>query len=80
MPLSGDWETVVDHLNRTNQGDPMFKREPVAIAAALQAVLNALVLLGVLHLTPDQLAGINTAVVLVLGLFVRQQVTPKSPG
>lgn len=53
-----------------------IKTEPVAVSAAVTAVLNVLVLLNVLDLGPDQLAAINTAVVLVLGLFVRSQVTP----
>lgn len=53
-----------------------LKTEPVGIAAAVTAILNVLVLLGAIHLDTDQLAAINTAVVLVLGLFVRSQVTP----
>lgn len=56
----------------------ILKAEPVAIASAVTAVLNALVLLGVFTLDADQLAGINTAVVLVLGLVVRSQVTPNA--
>ncbi len=35
-----------------------------AVTAAIAAVLNVAVLLGV-HLTPDQLAGINAAIVAV---------------
>lgn len=50
--------------------------EPVAVSAALVAVLNALILLGVLSLTPDQVAAINAAVVAVLALVVRNRVTP----
>lgn len=50
--------------------------EPVAVSAALVAVLNALILLGVLSLTPDQVAAINAAVVAVLGVVVRNRVTP----
>lgn len=38
-----------------------------ATAAAVTAVLNTLVLLSVLSLTADQIAGINVAVVLVGG-------------
>lgn len=78
--LSGDWLTVVDHITTTDHGGhPMqnpLKTEPVGIAAAVTAILNVLVLLGAIHLDTDQLAAINTAVVLVLGLFVRSQVTP----
>lgn len=54
----------------------IINREPVAISAAVVAVLNALVLLGVVHLTPDQIAGVNAAVVAVLALIVRSKVTP----
>lgn len=54
----------------------LLTQEPVAIASSLTAVLNVLVLLSVLSLGADQLAGINTATVLVLGLFVRKAVTP----
>jgi hypothetical protein len=56
----------------------LLRKEPVAIGTALVAVLNALVLLGVLSLTAAQLGGINTAVVLVLGLFTRNAVTPNA--
>lgn len=54
----------------------LLTQEPVAIASALTAGLNVFVLLGVFSLGADQLAGINTATVLVLGLFVRKAVTP----
>jgi hypothetical protein len=54
-------------------GNP-FEKEPAIIGAAVVAVLNALVLLGVVSLTPEQIAGINIALVAVLGLFVRQSV------
>lgn len=74
-----DWAEVVTHLNSADGRNPMqnpIKTEPVAVSAAVTAVLNVLVLLGVLALDADQLAAINTAVVLVLGLFVRTQVKP----
>ena len=51
-------------------------KEPAAIASALIAILNTLVLLGVLALTVKQMAGINVGAVALLGLFVRQSVTP----
>ncbi len=38
-----------------------------ATAGAITAILNALVLLGVLSWTADQIAGVNVAVVLVGG-------------
>lgn len=53
-----------------------FNLEPVAVSAAVVAVLNALILLNVLSLTPDQVAAINAAVVAVLALVVRNRVTP----
>lgn len=52
----------------------IFGKEPAVISAALVAVLNALVLLKVIQLQEDQIAGINIALVAVLGLFVRQSV------
>lgn len=50
-------------------------REPVAIAAAIRA----LVLLGVafgLHWTAEQIAALMVAVEAVLALIVRSKVTP----
>ncbi len=41
-----------------------------ATVAAVNAVLAALVLTSILHLTADQLAGINLAVSAVLGAVV----------
>lgn len=55
-----------------------LKAEPALISGAIVAILNALVLLNVLDLTVDQIAGINVAVVAVLSLIVRQSVTPTS--
>jgi hypothetical protein len=55
----------------------MFVRnEPVAIAAAVQAVLQVLCLLGVVTISVATLSAINIAVIAVLGLFVRSRVTP----
>lgn len=54
----------------------LLNNEPVAVGSALVAVLNALVLLGVIDLSADQIAGINTAVIAVGGLLVRRKVTP----
>jgi len=53
-----------------------LKAEPAAISGAIVAVLNALVLLGVLNLDVDQITGINVALTAVLTLAVRQNVTP----
>jgi hypothetical protein len=60
--------------------------EPVAVTAALaeatRSVLAVLVLLNVVDLTEDQLAGIIVAVNAVLAiptvLFVRSKVTPNA--
>lgn len=57
---------------------PFIQREPAVIAGAVIAVLNMLQVLGFLNLTADALAAINTALVAVLSLFVRQSVTPNS--
>lgn len=54
----------------------LFTKEPVAVSAAVVALVNLLILFGVVPLTAEQVAGIDTALILVLGLFVRQQVTP----
>lgn len=51
-------------------------KEPVLIAAAVAALLNALVALHAFTLSTDQLSVVNIAVVAVLALFVRSQVTP----
>jgi hypothetical protein len=56
----------------------IVKAQPAAISAALVAVLNALVLLGQLDLSGEQISAINIAVVAVLGIFVHQNVTPVS--
>lgn len=53
-----------------------LKLEPAAISGALVAVINLLVLFGVVTLTPDQIAAVNAALAAVLAVFVRSQVTP----
>jgi len=53
----------------------LLEQEPAALAGAVLALLNVLVLLG-LDLSVDQLAGINTALVVVLTMFTRKSVTP----
>ena len=50
-------------------------REPAAIAAVLAIAINLAITFG-LKLTVEQVALINTLVVGVLGLLVRQVVTP----
>jgi hypothetical protein len=54
----------------------VLAQQPVAIAAALRAVLYVGVLLGWLQLDAEQLAGIAIAAELVLGLFSWASVTP----
>ena len=56
----------------------LLSKEPVAISAAVVALVNLLSLFGVISLTTDQLAGLNTVLVLILGLFSRQSVTPNA--
>ena len=54
----------------------IWQKEPAAISAAIMAILNVVALSGLWNPSADLLAGINTALTLVLGLFVRQSVTP----
>jgi hypothetical protein len=55
---------------------PFIQTEPAALSAAVIAVIQALILFGVVNVTVEQLAGLNIALVAVLGLFVRQTTTP----
>ena len=55
----------------------MFGREPAAIAAVIAIGINLAITFG-LRLTVEQVSLINALVVGVLGLIVRQQVTPVS--
>ena len=57
---------------------PFINKEPVAVSAAIVAVLNVLQLLGVVNLDGDTVSAINIALVAVLGLFARQASTPTS--
>lgn len=54
----------------------LAKKQPVAIAGTLRAVLHTLVLLGVVAFSADQLAGLSLAAELILGLFAWNAVTP----
>lgn len=54
---------------------PFFNREPVAIAAAIRAVLYVAVLYG-FNMSPEQMTAVVIAVESVLGLITRSQVTP----
>ncbi len=53
-----------------------LRLEPALISGAVVAILNAIVLLGWVDLSADQIAGINTALAAVVALFVRSQVSP----
>lgn len=55
----------------------MFGREPAAIAAVIAIAINLAISFG-LRLTVEQVSLINALVVGVLGLLVRQSVTPVS--
>ena len=52
----------------------LWKQEPVAIAEAAKSLFLVVILLGVIHLEPEQLAAIIMAISLVLGLLIRQSV------
>lgn len=52
-------------------------REPAAIAAVIAILINLAVTFG-LQLTAEQIALINALAVGILGLIVRQVVTPTS--
>jgi hypothetical protein len=52
----------------------LWKQQPVAIAEAVKAVLYALVLLGFVAMSADQLAAIGLALAAVLGLLVQRAV------
>lgn len=54
---------------------PFIQREPAVVAGAVIAVLQALVLFNVVQVDEIQLAAINTALIAVLSLFVRQSST-----
>lgn len=55
----------------------IFGREPAAIAAVVAIAINLFVSFG-LQLTVDQIALINSLVVAILALIVRQSVTPNA--
>lgn len=55
-----------------------LENEPVAIAAAIRAVLHSLVLLGVIVLDEAALASISLALELVLTLVLRSAVSTRA--
>jgi len=54
----------------------LFQKEPAVVAGAIRTVLYGAVIMGIVHLTAEQLAGIAVGLEVVLGLFVRQSSTP----
>lgn len=53
----------------------MLNAEPVAIAAAVRALLVCAIAFG-LNFTAEQVAAVVVAIELVLGLLVRSKVSP----
>lgn len=54
----------------------IFKREPVLWQTAVMAIINLLVVFKILNLSGAEIGAINTALAAVLGVIVRQVVTP----
>lgn len=54
----------------------ILKREPVLWQTLILAIINLLVVFDILHLTDVQLGAVNSALAAILGIIVRQQVTP----
>lgn len=54
----------------------IFNREPVLVQGLVFAIINLLVVFGILHLTDVQLGAVNTALAAVLGFLVRRKVEP----
>ena len=55
----------------------ILDKEPAAIAEAVRVVLPVLILLGVVHLNAEALAGIVLGLSAILTLFVRSASTSK---
>jgi hypothetical protein len=53
----------------------IFTKEPVVIAGAIRSVLYVAILVGIVHLTVEQLAAVALSAEVVLGLFARQGST-----
>jgi hypothetical protein len=54
----------------------ILRREPVVIQTLIFAILNTLIAFNVVELTATQIGAINALVAAVLGVIVRQVVTP----
>jgi dipeptide/tripeptide permease len=57
----------------------LLKQQPVAISAAVISFVNLCSLFGLFEVSADQLAALDTALVLILGLFTWNAVTPVAP-
>lgn len=53
----------------------LLAKQPVQISAAVVSVLNLAIVAGWVHISAATVAGANTSVVLVLGLFVGATTT-----
>jgi hypothetical protein len=54
----------------------IFNRQPVLFQGLVLAIINLLVVFGLLHLTDVQLGAVNAALAAILGFFVNQKVEP----
>lgn len=54
----------------------LLQQEPVAIGGGVTVIVQLLVLLHVVSLSPEQTAGITVVVVTLLTLLTRRKVTP----
>ena len=50
--------------------------EPVLVQTLVLAIINMLLVFGVIHWTTDQIASVNAVLVAVLGIATRALVTP----
>lgn len=53
----------------------LASRNPIQISAAIMAIVNFLIIMDWIEMSPEGVAGLNTAIVAVLGLFVVSTTT-----
>lgn len=53
----------------------LLDKNPIQISGAVMALLNLLVIVDVVSVSADAVAASNTALILVLGLFVTTRTT-----
>jgi len=53
----------------------LLTKNPIQISGAVMAIINFLIIMDWLEMTPDQVAALNVALVAVLGLFVVSTTT-----